>query len=106
MSDLLFSPDVIWCDNSVAFVQQLSLHLVLRIQFPLLVWIAAILSSPAVNYWRKDIFVPTFNFIDVAMIFLSFVAIYMVSLQGKSNYLVGLCLVMMYMVFLLINWYE
>jgi Ca2+/H+ antiporter len=80
--------------------------MVLRIQFPLLVWIASTLSSPSINYWDKYLFVPILNFVDVIMLFLAFVAVFMVSLQGKSNYLVGLCLVMLYMVYLLINWYT
>ncbi len=83
-------------------------HLIRRIQFPFLVWISSILGDPVVNLWRPELLkqISLFSVLDLTMVFLAFFIINMVSLQGKSTYFSGLCLVAAYLVYLLINYYE
>ncbi len=98
----------------MSFVWRLSLcaiacdHLLRRIQFPFLVWICSILGDPVVNLWRPELLkqISLFSVLDLSMVFLAFFIINMVSLQGKSTYFSGLCLVAAYLVYLLINYYE
>lgn len=102
------------CARILSFVWRLSLcvtacdHLLRRIQFPFLVWISSILGDPVVNLWRPELLkqISLFSVLDLSMVFLAFFIIYMVSLQGKSTYFSGLCLVAAYVVYLLINFYE
>jgi Ca2+/H+ antiporter len=82
--------------------------LLCRIQFPMLVWIACILSVEGINVWKTSLLVSisVFNLLDLLVLFLSFFLIYMVSTQGKSTYFSGLCLILYYVAYLLINYYE